>query len=160
MKNHCRGCRGVSISLRIEELFMNPGSLFHRFAAPMLALGVASATLVLGPQSASAQEITATVPFPFSVDNQQYPAGTYQLSLTSEWLLSIHNSDGKQSLFPIRPERSAVQGSGGGLTFCKCEGHNDLLAVYIPGTGMTAELIGPKTARNEMNAHVSRSPMN
>ena len=140
---------------------MNLGVSFHRFVAPMLALGVAGAISVLGPQFASAQEITATVPFPFSVDNQQYPAGTYQLTLTSEWLLSIHNADGKQSLFPIRPERFKPPASGDGdLTFCKCEGHNELLAVYIPGTDMTAELIGTRAARNEVTAHIPRSPMN
>ena len=139
---------------------MNPGNLFHRFVAPMLALVVAGAISVLGPQSASAQEITATVPFPFSVDNQPYPAGTYQFSLASEWFLSIHNADGKQNFFPILHEGSGPLGSRGGLTFSKCEGHNELLAVYIPAIDMTAELIGPKTARNEMNAHVSRSPMN
>jgi hypothetical protein len=146
--------------LRIEEFFVNPGSLFQRFVAPMLALGVAGAILISGPQSASAQEITATVPFPFSVDNQQYAAGRYQFTLTSEWLLSIHNAHGKQSLFPVRPEGSVRPGSRGGLTFHKCEGRNELLAVYIPGTDMTAELIEPKTARNEINAHISRSPMN
>jgi len=79
----------------------------------------------------------------------------------SAWLLSIHNADGKQGLFPIRPERFKPLGSGGGdLTFCKCEGHNELLAVYIPGTDMTAELIGPRASRNEVNAHISRSPIN
>jgi hypothetical protein len=146
--------------MRIEEPYMNLDNLLHRFVAPMLILVVAGGLPVLAPQSASAQEITVTAPFPFSVDNQQYPAGTYQLTLTSEWLLSIHNAHGNQSLFPIRPERNVPLGPGAALTFCKCEGHNDLLAVYIPGIGMTAELIGPKTARNEMNAHVSRSPMN
>ena len=140
---------------------MNPSILFHRFVAPTLALGVAGAMLVLGPQSAAAQEITATVPFTFSVDNEQYPAGTYQFTLTSEWLLSIHDAHGKQGLFPIRPERfKPLASGGGGLTFCKCEGLNELLSVYIPGTDMTAELIGPRAARNEVNAHISRSPMN
>jgi hypothetical protein len=140
---------------------MNPGILFHRFVAPMLTLGAAGALLVLGPQSAAAQEINATVPFTFSVDNEKYPAGTYQFTLTSEWLLSIHNADGKQSLFPIRPERFKPPASGDGdLTFCKCEGHNELLAVYIPGTDMTAELIGTRAARNEVTAHIPRSPMN
>ncbi len=139
---------------------MNLGVSFHRFVATMLALGVAGAISVLGPQSASAQEITATVPFQFSIDNQQYPAGTYQFTLTSEWLLSMHNAQGKESLFPTRPERSAPLGSGGALTFCKCEGHHELLAVYIPGTDMTAELIGPRAARNERNTLISRSPIN
>src|ERR1700728_2324403 len=98
MKNHCRGCRAVSISMRIEELFMNPGNRFHRFVAPMLALGVAGAISLLGLQSASAQEITATAPFSFSVDNQQYPAGTYQFTLIPEGLLSIQNADGKKNI--------------------------------------------------------------
>jgi hypothetical protein len=146
--------------LRIEELFMNPGNLFHRFVAPVLALGVAGALLVLGSQSASAQEITVTTPFSFSVADQQYPAGTYQFTLVSEWFLSIHNTDGKQNFFPIRPGGSGPLGSRGGLTFYKCEGHNELLAVYIPGTGMTAELIGSKSARNEIKTHISRLSMN
>jgi hypothetical protein len=150
MKNHCRGCRGVSISLRIEEFFMNLGKLFHRFVAPTVVLGVAGAISGVGTKAASAQEITATAPFPFSIDNQQYPAGTYRFSLTSEWLLSIYDADGRENVFPIRPERLGPQGSRGTLTFYKHEGHNELLAVYIPGTDMNAELIGPKTARNEI----------
>ena len=157
MKNHCRGCRAVSISMRIEELFMNPGNLFHGFVASILALVVAGAISLLGAQSASAQEITATAPFSFSVDNQQYPAGTYQFTLILEGLLSIQNADGKKKIFPIRPEGSGPFGSNGRLTFYKCEGHNELLAVYIPGTNMTAELIGQKTSRGDSRTHVSRA---
>jgi hypothetical protein len=130
--------------MRSEELVMNLGNLFHRFAAPMLALGVAGALSLLGPQSASAQEVTATTPFSFSVDNQQYPAGTYQFTLIPEGLLSIQNADGKKNIFPIRPEGRGPFGTSARLTFSKCEGHNELLAVYIPGTDMTAELIGQK----------------
>jgi hypothetical protein len=128
---------------------MNLGYLFHRIVVPVLALGVAGLILVLSPQSASAQEITVNTPFSFSVDNQQYPAGTYQFTLLPEWLLSIRNPDGKENLFAVRPERSRPFGSRGDLTFRDCEGHNELLAVYIPGTDMTAELIGAKTAKNE-----------
>jgi hypothetical protein len=160
MKNHCRSCRGLSISMRIEEPYMNLDNLLHRFVAPMLILVVAGGLPVLAPQSASAQEITVTAPFPFSVDNQQYPAGTYQFSLLSEWLLSIHNTDRKENFFPIRPERSGASGSRGHLTFYQCEGHNELRAVYIPGTDMTAQLVGPKNAGNEMRTHYSRPSMN
>jgi hypothetical protein len=143
-ENHCRGCRAVSISMRIEERVMNLGNLFHRFVAPMLALGVAGAILLLASQFASAQEITATTPFSFSVDNQQYPAGTYQFTLIPEGLLSIRNADGKKNIFPIRPEGRGPFGSNARLTFYKGKGHNELLAVYIPGTDMTAELLGKK----------------
>jgi hypothetical protein len=130
--------------MRIEELFMNLGNLFHRFVAPMLAFGVAGAISPLGPQLASAQEITATTPFSFSVDNQQYPAGTYYFTFIPEGLLSIQNADGRKNIFPIRPEGRGPFGSYARLTFYKCKGHNELLAVYIPGTDMTAELIGQK----------------
>jgi hypothetical protein len=145
--------------MRIEELFMNPGNLFHRFVAPMLALGVAGAISLLGLQSASAQEITATAPFSFSVDNQQYPAGTYQFALIPEGLLAIQNADGKTNFFPIRPEGRGPFGSHGRLTFYKCEGHTELLAVYIPGTDMTAKLIGQKASRDESRTHISRPSM-
>jgi hypothetical protein len=130
--------------MRVEELVMNPGNLIHRFVAPMLAFGVAGAISLLGPQLASAQEITATTPFSFSVDNQQYPAGTYYFALIPEGLLSIQNADGRKNIFPIRPEGRGAFGSYARLIFSKCKGHNELLAVYIPGTDMTAELIGQK----------------
>lgn len=137
---------------------MNLGSLFHRFAAPMLALGIAASTLALSPPSASAQEIIMTAPFSFSVDNQQYPAGTYQFTVMPEWLLSIRDAGGKERLFAIRPEGRRRSGSRSDVTFCKCEGHHELLAVYIPRTNMTVELIGPKKAENK--AHISRASVN
>jgi hypothetical protein len=130
--------------MRIEELVMNLGKLFHRFVAPMLALAVAGGISLLVPPFASAQEITATTPFSFSVANQQYPPGTYQFTLIPEGLLSIQNADGKKNIFPIRPEGRGPFGSNARLTFYKCKGHNELLAVYIPGTDMTAGLIGQK----------------
>jgi hypothetical protein len=129
---------------------MNLGNVFHRFVAPMVALAVAGALMVLGTESVSAQEIKATAPFSFYVDNQQYPPGTYRFTLSSEWLLFIHSADGKENCFPIRPERFGPLGSRGTLTFLKHEGHNELLAVYIPGTDMYAELIKPKTTKNGM----------
>jgi hypothetical protein len=130
--------------MRIEEVFVNRGYVFHRFVAPMLAVGVVGLIWVLTSPYASAQEITVTTQFSFFVDNQQYPAGTYQFTLLSEWLLSIHNADGKEHFFPVRPERGRGLGSRGGLTLCECEGQNELLAVYIPGTDVTVELIGAR----------------
>jgi hypothetical protein len=144
--------------MRIKELFMNSSNLFHRFVVPVLALA-AGAILVVGSQSASAQGIIVTPPFSFSVDNQQYPAGTYRFTLVSPWLLSIQNADGKEKVFPIHPEGSRPPGSHGGLTFHKCEGYNELLAVYIPGTDMTAELIGQTASREESKTHVTQSSM-
>lgn len=140
---------------------MNLGNLSPRLVTPFVALGVAGVILLMAPQSASAQEITVSNPFPFSVDNQQYPAGTYQFTLESQWLLSIHNADGGNSnFFPIHPGDSGPLGSHGRLTFYNCEGLEKLEAVYIPGTDITAELIGSDNATHDIKTHEPRTSVN
>jgi hypothetical protein len=140
---------------------MNLGNLSQRFVAPFVALGVVGAVLVMVPQSASAQGIIVSNPFSFSVDNQRYPAGTYQFTLESQWLLSIHNADGgNKKFFSIRPEDSGSFGSHGRLIFYNCEGHKQLQAIYIPGTDITAELIGPGNATSDIKTHGLRSSVN
>jgi hypothetical protein len=136
---------------------MNLGNLIHRFIAPIVAVGVVGVMLVMTPQSASAQRIIVSTPFSFSVDNQHYPAGAYQFTLESQWILSVQNAGGgKESFFPIRPEDSGPLGSLGRLTFSNCEGHKKLQAVYIPGRDMTAELVGPGNATNAIETHGPR----
>jgi hypothetical protein len=128
---------------------MNLGNLFQRFVAPTVALGVVGGILFVTPQAASAQGITVANQFPFSVDKQQYPAGTYQFTLESQWLLSIRNADeGYENFFPVHPEDSGPLGSHGRLTFYNCEGNQKLQAVYIPGTDVTLALIGSDNATN------------
>src|ERR1700743_904450 len=109
---------------------MNPRIPLRRFVAAILALGVAAVLFLWGPKPASAEEITVIAPFSFSVDNQQYPAGTYRLGLRSGWILSIHNADGKENFFPVRPEPARPSGSRGRLTFRDREGQKKLQAVY------------------------------
>src|ERR1700678_1769648 len=84
---------------------MNLRNLSHRIVSSMLALGMIGILAGLGAHSASAQSITATTPFPFCVNNQAYPMGTYRFTLISQWILSIRNMNGGgESLFPIHPE--------------------------------------------------------
>jgi hypothetical protein len=140
---------------------MNLGNLSQRLVTPILAFAVVGLILVMAPQSASAQEITVSNPFPFSVDNQQYPAGTYQFTLKSQWLLSVNTADGRsKNFFAIHPEDTGPLGSHSRLTFYNCEGNEKLEAVYIPGTGITAELIGSDSATNKVKTHGPRASMN
>jgi hypothetical protein len=140
---------------------MNLGKLSQRFVASVVTLGVAGVLLVMAPQSASAQGIIVSNQFPFSADKQQYPAGTYQFTLESLWLLSIRNTDGGyKNFFAVRPEDSGPLGSRGRLTFYNCEGHEKLEAVFIPGTDVTARLVGPATATTDINAHGRRARAN
>jgi len=136
---------------------MNLGNLFQRFVAPTVALGVVGGILFVTPQAASAQGITVANQFPFSVDKQQYPAGTYQFTLESQWLLSIRNADeGYENFFPVHPADSGSLGSHGRLTFYNCEGNQNLQAVYIPGTDVTLELIGSDNATNQSKTDAPR----
>jgi hypothetical protein len=140
---------------------MNLGNLSQRLVTPIVTFAVVGVILVMAPQSASAQEITVSNPFPFSVDNQQYPAGTYQFTLESQWLLSINDADGgNKNFFPIHPEDSRLLGSQSRLTFYNCDGNEKLEAVYIPGTGITAELIGSGSATNKVKTHGPRASVN
>jgi hypothetical protein len=121
---------------------MNFGNLSHRFVSLILAVGIAGGILGLGAQAASAQGITATTPFSFSVDNQQYPPGKYQFTLASLWLLSIRDVDGGgEKFFPLQPIDNGYLGSHGGLTFRNSNGRKHLQEVYMPGTDMVFALL-------------------
>jgi hypothetical protein len=54
---------------------MNLRNLRDRIVSSMLAIGVVGSLVGLGSHSVSAQSITATMPFPFCVNNQAYLMG-------------------------------------------------------------------------------------
>lgn len=112
------------------------------FARLVLLVVTIGGMLALGTQNAGAQAIIATTPFAFTAGSQTYPAGTYEFTLLSQWSLSIRNVNGEsQKFFTVRPEDNSLPGSKGSLTFHDSDGHQNLRAVYVPGTGRTAELL-------------------
>ena len=112
------------------------------FVKLILVAGSIGGMLALGAQTATAQSVTATTPFAFSAGSQSYPAGTYQFTLLSQWSLSIRNvKGGGERFFAVHPEETGPLGSNGNLTFRNSEGHLNLQAVYVPGTGRVAELL-------------------
>jgi len=112
------------------------------FAKLVLAAVAVCGMFTLGTQNAGAQTIIVTTPFAFSAGRQFYPAGTYEFALLSEWSLSIRNvNEGSAKFFTVRPEDNSLPGSKGRLTFHNSDGHQNLQAVYVPGTGRTAELL-------------------
>jgi hypothetical protein len=132
-------------------------NLSRCFVASMFTLGIAGGILGLGSRPASAQAIIVSTPFSFFVDNQPYPAGTYEFILISQWLLSIQNTGGgDKKLFPIRPQDMRQLGSHGGLAFYSCEGHRKLQAVHVPGTDITVVLLGAEKPPNVIGTHTAR----
>jgi hypothetical protein len=129
---------------------MNREKFTSTFAKLILVAVSIGSMLALGTQTATAQAIIVTTPFAFSVGSQSYPAGTYQFTRLSEWSLSIRNvKGGGERFFAVRPEEKVPLRSNGSLTFSNSEGHQNLQAVYVPGTDSAAELLqhGPRSQR-------------
>jgi hypothetical protein len=151
-----------------EGASMNLRNLCDRIVSSVLSLGIVGTLLALGTHSVSAQSITATTPFPFCVNHQAYPMGTYRLTLISPWLLSIHNVNGEdEGLFQIHPEAgnregiaSGQVGSTNSLTFRTFPDFRELQAVYEPSSDMTFELIGQGIPRDKLKTHGSLKPIN
>jgi hypothetical protein len=135
---------------------MNLEKFISTLAKLILGAVALGGMLALGTQNATAQAITVTTPFAFSAGSQSYPAGTYQFTRLSEWSLSIRNvNGGGERFFAVRPEEKVPLKSHGGLTFSNSEGHQNLQAVYVPGTDSTAELLQhnlpSKMAKSDMS---------
>lgn len=120
-----------------------------RIFTSMLALGFVGATFAMGARSVSAQSLTVATPFPFCVDNQAFPKGTYAFTPLDHWILSIRNVNGGSArLFLTYPKdrndngwtTAAAAMKRGGVTFRDSEGVQTLKAVYDPSSDVSLEL--------------------
>jgi hypothetical protein len=144
---------------------MNLRHSTNRIASPMLALFFGASLLGLCARSVSAQSITVTTPFPFCVNKQAYPSGTYRFTPISEWLVSIHNVNGTdESFFVARPDPDGPRASAigpaenvGGLKFQTLNGIRELVAVYVPSADASLELSGPNPRKDNSTTHRSLS---
>lgn len=108
-----------------------------------LSLGLALTTgLLCAAISASAQTTTSvTVPFGFSADHQNVPAGSYKVQLLSDRFLSFCNiKTNKTQVVMVRPESGQIIETQGRLVFQRHDGQLFLKQVWIAGTSMHSEL--------------------
>ena len=112
----------------------------------LLSLPLA-AGLLCATSNASAQTgETATVPFAFAADHQQFPAGTYEVSRLPDGIMSLRNlNTGRTQLLMVRLETGRVVETRGRLVFQLGQTENTLTQVWIPGTTIHSELtVQPK----------------
>ncbi len=110
-------------------------------ARVIIAAAATSGILALATQTASAQAITATVPFAFSAADQPFPAGTYQFTFLSEWCLSIRNvQGGGERFFTVHPQNGS-HASHARVVFDNVRGQRNLEAVYLPRSNGDEELL-------------------
>ena len=124
----------------------------------LLSLPLA-AGLLCAASNASAQSIeTATIPFAFSADHEQFPAGTYEVRRLSDGLMSLCNIETKKTEYlMVRLEGGRAVQTRGRLVFHHDETGNLLTQVWIAGTTIHSELMAqPKlqqtAAKNDRSA--------
>jgi len=116
----------------------------------LLSLPLATG-LLCAAANASAQSIqTATIPFAFSADHQQFPAGTYEVRRLSDGLMSLYNLDTRKiQLLMVRAEGGRAVQTRGRLVFHRGETLNSLTQVWIAGTTIHSELMAqPELKQN------------
>ena len=142
--------------------------LCGRTVSSMLALSIGGSLLGLGAHLVSAQSVTVTTAFPYCVNNQAFPKGTYRFTYVSQWILSIQDvNGGGESLFLVQPEDRGPQSlahdpvrSAGGVTFSTIRGMRELKDVSDPGSDVTLELVGQGMARDKWKTYNSLNPKN
>jgi hypothetical protein len=108
-------------------------------AALTLSLGAAMS----GPTAAQAQSITVSVPFNFSANEQNLPAGTYRVSLQApRYLLFVNTqSTKKQYLMLVEPTWEQNSEDGGRVIFRRYGKSSYLYQVWIPGRGQGRQFV-------------------
>ena len=147
---------------------MNLKNLCNRIGSSMLAPCIVASVAFLGAHSVSAQSITVTTTFPFCVNKEAYPIGTYQFTLLSDWILSVHNVNRKgEQMFAIRPGDGGIQGSAsravrsvGGATFRTFRDFWELTTVSEPVADTAFELIEEGIQREKPETHRPVKPIN
>jgi hypothetical protein len=124
----------------------------------ILSLPLAAGLLCTAANASAQTAESVTIPFAFSADHLQFPAGTYQVRRLSSVLMSLYNFETrKMELVMVRPEDGRAVQTRGRLVFHHDETGNSLMQVWIPGTTIHSELtvqprITPLSAKNSQPA--------
>ena len=107
------------------------------------ALTFSLSAALSGPAAAHAQSVTFNIPFDFSANDHQVPAGTYRISLLAPGYLSFVNTQSikKQYLMLVQPTWEQNSQDGGRLTFRRYGDSNYLYQVWMPGQGAGRQFV-------------------
>jgi hypothetical protein len=114
-------------------------------SASVLSLALTAGLLLTTNQASAQEKASVTVPFAFSANHQQVPAGSYEVKMASERFLSLRNKQTNQTqTILVRPETGSVTESRGRLVFRRQGGQTQLMQVWVAGTCVHSELPGRK----------------
>jgi len=117
-------------------------------AALALSLGAA----LSGPVAAQAQSVTVNVPFDFSANDQNVPAGTYRISLQAPRYLSFVDTQStkKQYLMLVQPTGEQNGQDGGRLIFRRYGDSNYLYQVWMPSQGEGRQFVRSRAEQDTL----------
>jgi hypothetical protein len=124
-------------------------------AALTLSLGSA----LSGPAAAQAQSVTVTIPFAFSANDQNVPAGKYRISLQAPWYLFLVDTQStkKQYLMVVEPTWEQNSQEGGRLIFRRYGDSNYLYQVWMPGQGAGRQFVRSRAEQERLRGLKSPS---
>lgn len=109
---------------------------------------------------ASAQtSLKVDIPFAFSANNQQLPAGSYWVQRQSDYFLSIRNvKTASTVVVMIYPEKGSPLESHSRLIFVREGNRNYLTQVWTPDTNRYSKLTSRPRHDQELRAQVHPAP--
>jgi hypothetical protein len=117
----------------------------------LLSLPLATTLLCAAPHAGAQNSASFTVPFAFSANNQNVPAGSYNVQPVSSCILALHNvKTGRRLFLMVLPNDSgrAIE-TQSRLVFRRYGTHAYLTQVWSSGTSTHSELVvQPKTERD------------
>jgi hypothetical protein len=108
----------------------------------LLSLPLAAGLLGSAIHASAQTNFDVNVPFAFSANHQQLPAGHYRVQLVSDRFLSIRNVKTASTIVVmVRPEEGRLFESYSRLVFDRQGSRNYLTQVWAPGTNMYSNLV-------------------
>jgi hypothetical protein len=123
------------------------------------ALTLSLSAALPGPAAAQAQSVTVNIPFDFSANDQNVPAGTYRISLQAPRYLSFVDTQStkKQYLMLVQPTGEQNSKDWGRLTFRRYGDSNYLYQVWMPGQGAGRQFVRSRTEQGTLRGLKSSS---
>jgi len=107
-----------------------------------LAAGLLCTATSASAQLGSSSSETVTIPFAFTANHQQFPAGTYQVRRLPDGVMSLYNlQTARIQLLLVRREDGRVVETRGRLVFYHDETGNSLMQVWEAGTTIHSDLM-------------------
>ena len=114
----------------------------------LIVLAAAMFALCIGGSLAYADELVATVQFPFKAGGKEFPSGKYMLKTNDDEVITIQNlSNGSEAVLPFIARVQTKDMNKGSLVFDRA-GHQYFLSeVLMPGVdGFLVKPVPPELA--------------